>query len=208
LKRYLENLLEEKAPGPYPSFSIYHVIKALELVAMTGEVGRGKLSEELRLGEGATRTLIERLKDASLISVSTKGCSLAEKGRKIWNEFEAVFPKKTYLDKNELAITGCSVAVHVKGGGERVKAGVEQRDAAIMAGAKGASTLVFRGEKLVMPYMSEDVSRDFPMVYRQVSKLLRLKENDAIVIGTAGTLSKAEYGALAAAWTLVENDCS
>jgi len=206
LKKFLESLLEEKAPGPYPSFSVYHLIKGLELVAKTGQVGRGKLAEELKIGEGATRTLIERLKSAHLISVSKKGCSLTEKGKKIWNEFESIFPQKNNLEKNELALADCNVAVQIRGGGDRVRTGVEQRDAAVIAGAKGAATLVFKGKKLVMPNVSEDVSQDFPIVFRQVKALLRLKENDAIVIGSADTWSRAEYGALAAAWTLIENN--
>jgi len=206
MKKFLESLLEEKAPGPYPSFSVYHVIKCLELVAKTGQVGRGKLAEELKIGEGATRTLIERLKTAHLISISRKGCSLTEKGKKIWNDFESVFPKKTSLERNELALADCNVAVQIRGVGGKVRTGVEQRDAAIIAGAKGASTLIFKSKKLIMPNVSKDVSQDFPIVYRQITTLLKLKENDAVVIGSADTWSRAEYGALAAAWTLIENN--
>jgi predicted transcriptional regulator len=206
LKKFLESLLEEKAPGPYPSFSVYNLIKAFELIAKTGQVGRGKLAEELKIGEGATRTLIERLKTAHLIIVSKKGCSLTEKGKKIWNKLESILPQKTNLERNELALADCTVAVHVRGGGGRVRTGIEQRDAAVIAGAKGAATLVFKGEKLIMPNISEDVSQDFPIAHRQITALLKLKENDAIVIGSADTWSKAEYGALAAAWTLIENN--
>jgi len=206
LKKFLERLLEEKAPGPYPSFSIYHLIKAFELVAKTGQVGRGKLAEELKIGEGATRTLIERLKTANMISVSKKGCSLTKKGKEIWNEFESIFPKKTNLEKNELTFADCNVAVQIRGGRDRVRSGVEQRDAAVIAGAKGATTLVFKGKRLVVPNVSEDVSLDFPIAYRQIKELLKLKENDAVVIGGADTWSRAEYGALAAAWTLIENN--
>jgi len=206
LKKLLESLLEEKAPGPYPSFSVYHLIKGLELVAKTGHVGRGKLAEELRIGEGATRTLIERLKTARLISVSKKGCSLTERGRKVWEEFESIFPQKTNLERNELALADCNVAVQVRGGGDIVRAGIEQRDAAVIAGARGAMTLVFKSKKLVIPNVSDDASQDFPIAHRQITMLLRLRENDAVVIGSADTWSKAEYGALAAAWTLIEND--
>ena len=206
LKKFLESLLEEKAPGPYPSFSVYHLIKAFELVAKAGQVGRGKLAEELKIGEGATRTLIERLKTAHLISVSKKGCSLTEKGKKIWNEFESIFPQKTNLERNELALADCNVAVQVRGGGDIVRTGIEQRDAAVIAGAKGATTLVFKGKKLIMPNISEDVSQDFPIAHRQITALLKLRENDAVVIGSADTWSRAEYGALAAAWTLIENN--
>jgi hypothetical protein len=203
LKKLLENLLEEKASGPFPSFAIYHVIKTLELVAK-GHVGRGKLSEELKIGEGATRTLIERLKAAHLVSVSKKGCSLTEKGKKLWSEFESVFPQKISLEKNELVLTECNVAVLVRGCGDNVRTGVEQRDAAMMAGAKGATTLVFRNKKLTMPNMSDDVSHNFPLAFRQITSILKLKENDVIVIGSAETVSKAEYGAWAAAWTLIK----
>lgn len=206
MKKFLESLLEKKAPGPYPSFSIFHLIKALELIAKTSQVGRGKLSEELKMGEGAARTLIERLKVADLVSASRKGCSLTLKGEKFWNKFQLTFPLKTKLNKNELTLADCNVAVQVRGGGDNVRAGLEQRDAAVIAGARGAITMVFRKEKLVMPTISEDVARDFPIVFRQITSLLRLKENDAVVIGSADNWSQAEYGALAAAWTLIEND--
>jgi len=206
LKRFLESLLEEKAPGPYPSFSVYHLIKGIELVAKTGQVGRGKLAEELKIGEGAIRTLIGRLKTARLISVSKKGCSLTEKGRKIWNEFESIFPQKIILERSELALADCNVAVQIRRGGDRVRTGVEQRDAAVIAGAKGATTLVFRDKRLIVPNVSEDVSHDFPIAFRQITTLLKMRENDAVVIGSADTWSRAEFGALAAAWTLIEND--
>jgi len=198
--------LEPRAPGPYASFSIYHVIKAFELVAKTGQVGRGKLSEELKIGEGATRTLIERLKTAHMVSVSRTGCSLTEKGKKTWSEFESIFSKKTNLERNELTLADCNVAVQIRKGGDKLRIGIEQRDAAVIAGAKGATTLVFKGKKLVIPNISEDVSHDFPIAFRQITALLKLKENDAVVIGSADTWSRAEYGALAAAWTLIENN--
>lgn len=206
MKKFLESLLEERAPGPFPSFSVLHLIKCLELVAKTGQVGRGKLAEELRIGEGATRTLIERLKTARLISVSRKGCVLTEKGKKVWNKFESIFPQKTKLERNELALADCNVTVQIRGVGNRVRTGLEQRDAAIIAGAKGATTLVFRDEKLIAPNISDDVGHDFPTAFQQITMLLKLRENDAVVIGSADTWSRAEYGALAAAWTLIDNN--
>lgn len=206
MKKFLESLLEEKAPGPYPSFSIFHIIKALELIAKTNQVGRGKLSEELKIGEGATRTLIERLKSANLVSTSKKGCYLTAKGEKIWTEFQSAFPQKISLNKNELTLADCNVAVHVRRGGDRVRAGLEQRDAAVISGARGAVTMIFRDKKLLIPTISEDVARDFPVAFGQITSLLKLKENDAVVIGSAEDWSNAEYGALAAAWTLIENN--
>jgi predicted transcriptional regulator len=202
----LESLLEEKAPGPYLSFSIFHIIKALELIAKEGPIGRGKLSEELKTGEGAVRTLIERLKKAKLIMVSKKGCSLARKGKIIWSKMQLLFPQKIKLEPNELTLAKCNVAIRVKGCGDKVRSGLEQRDAALLAGAKGAITLFLKERKLVLPTISGDVAKDFPDAFKKITRGLPLEENDAIVIGSADAWDKAEYGAIAAAWSLIENN--
>ncbi|MFB0567432.1 MAG: DUF4443 domain-containing protein [Candidatus Bathyarchaeia archaeon] len=206
MKKLLESLLEEKAPGPYLSFSIFHLIKALEMIANEGPIGRGKLAEELKTGEGAIRTLVERLRNAGLITVSKQGCLLTEKGEKIWSKMQLFFPQKIKLKPNELALAACNVAIRVRGCGDKVRSGLEQRDAALLAGAKGAITLFFRKKKLVLPAISEDVAKDFPVTFTQIAKQLLLEENDVIVIGSADAWDKAEYGALAAAWSLIEND--
>lgn len=206
MKRLLESLLEEKAPGPYLSLSVFHLVKALELIAKEAPIGRGKLSEELKIGEGAIRTLVERLRNAGLIAVSKQGCFLTEKGEKVWSEIRVSFPQKVKLKPNELALASCNVAVRVRDCGDKVRSGLEQRDAALLAGAKGAMTFFFKEEKLVLPAISEDVAEDFPAAYNQITKHLLLEENDVVVIGSADAWDKAEYGALAAAWSLIEND--
>ena len=95
----------------------------------------------------------------------------------------------------------------IKGGGDKVKTGVEQRDAAILTGAKGATTLVFKKQTLIQPGISENLARDFPTAFNQITRRLEPKNNDVIVVGSADTWQKAEYGALAAAWTLIQNNC-
>jgi hypothetical protein len=117
-----------------------------------------------------------------------------------------LFPQKVKLKPNELTLAACNVAIRVKGCGDKVRSGLEQRDAALLAGAKGAMTFYFRGEKLVLPAISEDVAKDFPSAFNQITKHLLLEENDVVVIGSADAWDKAEYGALAAAWSLIENN--
>jgi predicted transcriptional regulator len=203
IKKLLEGLLKEKAPGPSPSFSVFHVIKVLELTAKEGPIGRGKLSRELGTGEGATRTLLNRLIDAGLIITSKPGCLLTEKGETIWNDFQSIFPRKVKLEQSELTLARYNIAMLIKGCGDKVKTGIEQRDAAILAGAKGATTLIFKNQMLIQPGISENVARDFPEIFNQITKQLELEENDVVVIGSADTWEKAEYGALAAGWTLI-----
>lgn len=203
MKYLLRELIGEKAPGPTPSFSVVHVIRALELL---GEkpIGRNRLSQKLTLGEGATRTLIERLRSLSLIVVDRKGCAFSRKGRKLWSTLHATIPQKTVLKESGLTLAPFNVAILVKDGSSNVRFGIEQRDAALLAGAKGATTLISKNGRLTIPPDCRDLIKDFPEIHRRLVDSLKPGENDAIVIGSADTLEKAEFGALAAAWTLLD----
>jgi predicted transcriptional regulator len=202
VKRLLEGLTLEKAPGPTPSFTVFDIMKVLEIIAETGSIGRGKLSEGLGLGGGATRTLLARLKDAELVFTSKSGCSFTEKGRRVWTEIKTVLAQKTEMEKNELTFAAHNVAILVKGRSQKVKKGLEQRDAAVRAGAKGATTLVFEDNRLALPTISQDLAKDHPEAFRQITSLMNLEENDVVIISSADQPKEAEYGALAAAWTI------
>lgn len=201
----VEEIIHEKAPGPSPKFTIFHIMHAIELIAQK-PIGRSKLAEELNVGEGVIRTVIGRLRSAELITTSKAGCILTDKGLNFWKEYKSIFKKKVELKKNELAIANYNFAILVKNFGHKVKSGVEQRDAAIVAGAKGATTLIMKEGRLLIPAVSENVRRDFPKAATQIFNLIKPEENDVIIIASADEPSKAEYGVLAAAWTLI-NDC-
>jgi len=203
VKEFLESLMVEKAPGPAPSFTVFDLVKILEIIAETGMIGRGRLSEKLGLGEGATRTLIARLTDAELISTSKTGCALTKKGQEAWKEIKTVLPRKAILGKNELTFAEHSVVVLVRGRRENVSKGLEQRDAAVRAGATGAITLVFTDNRLLLPKISRDVAEAYPRAFRQVASLMDLEDGDVVIISCADRPREAEYGALAAAWTVV-----
>jgi predicted transcriptional regulator len=204
LKQSLEKLAEEKAPGPNPSFSTFHFVLAIELIAEKS-IGRNKLAHELLIGEGAARTLIRRLKEEDLISISKTGCTLTKKGLELWNEYGSII-KKTRIEKNELAFGEYSYAVLVKKSGHKVRTGMEQRDAAIVAGARGATTILFKNGQLVFPAVDRNLKKDFPKASDQITRLLKPKEDDTIIVVSSDNLAKAEHAALAAAWTLVDCD--
>lgn len=204
-KQILEKIASEKAPGPSPTFSLFHVLRAIELISEK-PTGRNKLAKNLNVGEGAVRTIIDRLKEANLITVSKAGCALTKNGLRLWREYKSVFEKKVEVGKNELTLADYNFAVLVKDCGLKVKSGVEQRDAAVMAGAKGATTIILRKGRLVIPSVSDNVAEDFPKAANQIIQLLQPKENDVVIIASSNTLEKAEYSTLAAAWTLL-NDC-
>jgi predicted transcriptional regulator len=203
-RQTLEKLVDEKAPGPSPSFSVFHLLLALELIGEKS-IGRGRLAEELNVGEGAARTLVGRLKDAGLIMTSKTGCSLTDNGAKLWKEYGAML-KKIEIQGNELAFGDHNFAILIRNHGHKVKSGMEQRDAAVMAGARGATTMLFRKGRLVFPSTNSDVTKNFPEASDQIFKLLKLEENDVIIIVGSDSVRKAEYAALAAAWTLLDDE--
>ena len=204
VKELLNSLAKEKAPGPALTFTSLHLVKVLELVA-EGPIGRGKLAKKLGIGEGTIRTIIKRLKDSNLIEISKSGCHLTSFGRNFWKKFKEKIPKKIFLGKNEFSLAEYNVGVLIRKCAGKVKTGMRQRDAAIMAGAEGATTLVVKDEKLILPGVSDNVAKDYPVAYKQIVELLRPEQDDVVIVGTAETREKAEYGALAAALTLLED---
>jgi len=204
-KQLLESIAREKAPGPSTTFSVLHVLRVIELIAEK-TIGRSKLAEELKVGEGAVRTIIGRLKAAGLITTSKMGCTLTSKGLKIWNEYKLIFRKKVEIEKSELMPANFNIAILVKNYGHKAKSGMEQRDAAIKVGAKAATTIIFKEGRLIIPSVSNDAAEDFPNVANQIIELLQPEENDVIVIGSADSSDAAEYGTMAATWALL-GDC-
>jgi hypothetical protein len=93
----------------------------------------------------------------------------------------------------------------VRVSGDLVKRGVEQRDAAVRAGATGACTLVYKNGAYLMPTRDGD-SKLNPNdeLSRILNDLFAPTDNDVLIIVSAPEKELAEYGAIAAALTLVE----
>ena len=204
-KRFIEGLAGEKAPGPSTTFSVAHIFHALELVAGK-PIGRNKLAKKLDVGEGAVRTIINHLKEAGLIETLKEGCTLTAKGLSTWKKFEDFFPKRGEIDKTDLTTAEHNYAFLVKNTGHKVKSGIEQRDAAIVAGAKRAIVIVSKGGHLIIESVSNDIERDFPKATSQILKVIRPEDNDVIVIAGAYDMQKAKHAAFAASWALINDD--
>lgn len=202
-KDFLIELSSKKAPGPSPSFNVFDLLILLKLLADKGVVGRGKISKTLSLGEGTTRTMLERLTKAGLIVVSRRGCSLTEKGKNLWKAIEEIIPKIVELEDVELKIASKNVAILVRGRAEKIRSGIEQRDAAISVGAKGTITTIYKDNKLIFPGVEIDLERSYPKTFEMIMRLMEPREGDVIIISGADTIKNAEYGALAAAWSII-----
>jgi hypothetical protein len=196
-------MARETAAGPSPSFTELHLAKAIEVI---GEkpIGRAGLSANLQLGEGATRTLIDRLQTEQLITVSKAGCKLTKSGLSILKDLNSKFPKRMKIPASSITVGPYNFGILVNNAASKVRKGIEQRDSAVRAGASGAVTLIFRRGKLFMPPSAQIESKEWLEIAKQLFELFQPKENDVIIVGGADTEEKAEQGARAASWTLTE----
>jgi predicted transcriptional regulator len=204
-KQFIENIACQKAPGPSTMFTAAHVFFALELMSEK-PIGRNKLAKNLEVGEGTVRTIINRLRKAELIVTSKEGCHLTSQGFAIWKKFKELFPKSAEIGETELTNAEFNYAILVKEGGNKVKSGIEQRDAAIVAGANRAVIMVSRGGHLIIESVSNNLEQQFPSVMEKILNTLQPEENSVIVLVGARTLWKAKQGAFAASWTLTGSD--
>jgi len=200
----LLTLVRSRAPGPAPSFNILHVVKTV-LILRDGPAGRGYLARKLGIGEGAVKNIVSRMKREGIVKTMRGGCLLTEKGRKIADEISKWIKSETELEGISLTVAPKNYAILLKNSADKIKMGVEQRDIAVIFGASGATTLIFRNGKLLMP-PDIDISiynrRDAEIILEK----LRPEEGDVIVIGSASDEMKAMYGALAAAISILMPD--
>lgn len=200
----LREMVKPSAPGPTPSFTEHHLIRALNLIGERGRIGRGTLSSQLGLGEGSTRTIIEHLKEANLAFVSREGCQLTEKGKRTFREIKARIKEVKEIDQTGYELGKYNVAVLVKGVADRVRLGIEQRDAAVKAGARGAITMVYREGLLYIP-PSEEVRGEWIEPARKLVDLFKPENLDVIILCGADSKNDAENAVIAAALTLINN---
>jgi predicted transcriptional regulator len=201
-KNFIESLARPKGPGPSTTFSMFHIFYALELMAEK-PIGRNKVAEKLNVGEGAIRTIVSRLKDAGLIVTSKEGCILTDKGLSTWKKFEEVFPKRVEVEKTPLTTSKYNFAFLVKNKGHKVKSGIDQRDAAIMGGAKRAIVIVSKNGHLTIESVSNNIEKDFPEAAKKTLKDLKPEDNDVVIIAGADNPLRAKRGAFAASWVLI-----
>jgi len=203
LKETLESLSAPQAQGPQPGFQSFQLLDALLTIDREAPIGRKKLSRRLGVGEGTIRTMLQRLKAASLLEVRGKGgCALSRKGKRLVSEL-----RRRLVDAGPLSLSlpweyPENYAVMVRGAVSRVRRGIEQRDEAIKAGAKALLVLSYHGGRLLMPGVA-DLTAEKPEFASKLIGELKPQEGDVILIAGASTHGEARRGALAAAQTLI-----
>ncbi len=198
----LKTLLKiaEKPIGPKPGFEVTDVMKLFFVLGEGAPKGRKSLSKELQLGEGSVRTLLNRLQESGLVKMERGGCRLTESGASIYRELAETLTQPKPVDAGPLSQGAWNYAILIRGSAAKIRSGLEQRDAAVRAGASGATTLLYVGGRFSLPGVDVDVEKTYPSIFwKTVRDLLNPKDGDCIIIVGAGSAKAAERGALTAA---------
>lgn len=174
-------------------------MKALE-IASESPIGRAALGKRLGLGEGVVRTLVKHMRAERLIEVTPQGIGVAEAGRMLLDEMRLRISGGLELPGSPDAVGRHNYAVLVHGASGRVRLGVEQRDAALMAGAKGATTAVYWGGVFMIPGLGRPLD---VALTEALKEALAPREGSVAIIGSGDSSIEAEIGAKAAALGLL-----
>ncbi len=180
----LNSISSRYAPSRVLSFNSSHVFKTLQLINREGYVSRLLLIKELQLGEGSIKTLIKHLKMKKLIITTNKGTTMSESGQKIFEEMSRFICAETQIPRSSISVSVFNYAILLRFVKCAIKQGVEQRDAAIKMGAKGATTLVYRDGKFLIPGTKYNALKDERTIERILKDKLSPINDDIIIIGS------------------------
>jgi hypothetical protein len=204
--KMLENISGRYAPSRVLSFDIVHVFKALQLMENREHVSRDLLRQELGLGEGTIKTLLKHLKMHDMIKSTNAGTKMTSKATTTFSELLSHIPIETNLPKCSIALGKFNYVVLLKQFSFAIKSGIEQRDSAIKMGALGATTMLFKDGKFVMPGSNYESLKKEPYIHRLLIERLKPEENDVIIIGSDDMSERtAELAAKSAALLTIMN---
>ena len=201
----LKSISSRYAPSRILSFNPAHVFKTLQLLKRDGHVSRLLLINELGLGEGSIKTLIKHLKMEKLIVTTQKGTAMTEWGEKIFEEMSQYICSETQVPESSISIAKYNHAILLRNMKFAIKQGVEQRDAAIKMGAKGATTLLFNNGKFLIPGSRFNALKAEKAIEKLLKDNLKPEENDIIVIGSDDNEYITELASKSAALQTLEN---
>ncbi|MBA3750486.1 MAG: DUF4443 domain-containing protein [Nitrosopumilus sp.] len=206
LTKTLKTISSNYAPSRILSFNSAHILKTLQLIEKEGNVSRNLLINQLGLGEGSIKTLIKHLKMEKMIRTTNKGTMLSERGREILEEISQYIYSETILPKCSISVGEHNHAVLLRNLRFAIKQGVEQRDVAIKMGAKGATTLVYKNGKFLIPDSNYNALRQEGSIEKLMKEKLTPINDDIIIIGSDDkSYIVAEIASKSAALFTLEN---
>ena len=189
------NIIDEPQFGPMFRFNDANVYWSLHLLSDGRRMGRKRLADEVGVGEGSMRRIIDTLKEWDFINIKQTGITITKAGLSFLDQLP-LRPVNIFV---EGSVAGaCQQGVLVLGGADKVVNGMEQRDAGIKVGADGCTTIVIRDGILMIP-PDWNMDDKTPELAYKIRKEIGMTQSDALIIGGGETQALATEAAITAA---------
>ena len=184
--------------GPMFRFTDANVYWALYILSDGKRMGRKRLSEEIGVGEGSMRRILETLRQWEMINIKQTGITITRSGLGFLSEIPI---RVVDIDLKDSVVGDYNQAVVVYGVGKKIQNGMQQRDAGIKVGATGCTTLVIRDGVLMIP-PDWNMDKERPETAAKIREVTNITEDDVIIVGSANDQHTAVVAALTAAFEL------
>ena len=203
LLEILSILKQDQRVGPPTQFKSWHLLTAFLAFSSAKEpIGRYQLAKELELGDGSIRSLVKYLRKNKLIEpVGRKGHQLSVVGLEQKKALKKIIAKISPVPPSSFTVDDYNFGCHLRQRADQVTDGLAQRDAALRAGASGATTLV-QGrdpDHITMPMAYQITQKEI----RNLLDPFNLDEGDVLIIGSGPNSSRALLGTISGALTLI-----
>lgn len=188
-------IIDEPQFGPMFRFNDANVYWALHLLSDGRRMGRKRLAEEVGVGEGSMRRIIDTLKEWEFILIKQTGITITKAGQSFLNQIPI---RPVDLNLKDSVMGEFQQAVLVLGVADKVNNGMEQRDEGIKVGATGCTTVVLRDGVLSIP-PDWNLDENDPANAMKIRKEIGMTQNDIIIIGGGNTQAVAVEAAVSAA---------
>lgn len=179
-------------------FNDANVYWTMYLLSDGKRIGRKRLADEVGIGEGSMRRILDTLQEWDYISIKQTGIMITKAGQSFLDQIP-IRPVDIFLEGSVIGTE--QQGVIVLGVADKVNNGMEQRDAGIKVGAEGCTTIVYRdGNLCIPPDWNLDVER--PEMAKKIRDEYGMREKDALIIGGGNTKQSAIVAAVSAALEL------
>jgi predicted transcriptional regulator len=191
--------------GPTPKIDLEDLATVLIMIKHSGGMGRYRISEEMEIPDGTIRGVLKKLSETGILKATPRGCELTDLGEKMLMEYliELGIDRIELYEGDEFSLIApgkAKVLAILRSGAEKVTNGLMQRDEAVRAGADGATIIVKRMGRMLIPGV--DISRELNEQLRKLKEEYGLGEGGVAIFCWGKNLAKALKGALKAATTL------
>jgi hypothetical protein len=192
-------IIDEPQFGPMFRFNDANVYWALYLLSDGKRIGRKRLSEEIGIGEGSMRRIIETLKEWEFITIKQTGITITKAGQAFLDQVP-IRPVEVFMPSS--VIGSCQQGILVLGGACKINKGMEQRDVGIRMGAIGCTTLVNRdGALMIPPDWNLDVNN--LALVQKIRRETNMTADDALIVDGSESKLRSIEAAVSAALELV-----